>query len=137
SVDEAINFVRGLGVRSGFGDERLRIWGLKFVLDGGVEGGALEAPYANNPANSGHLNWDPAEMTRVCIDAVRRGWRIGTHAAGDRAVRTLLDIYEGVAAAVGPRPPWTLVIEHALLSDATQRERAVRGGFGITVQHAL
>ena len=137
SVDEAINFVRGLGVRSGFGDERLRIWGLKFVLDGGVEGGALEAPYANNPANSGHLNWDPAEMTRVCIDAVRPGWRIGTHAAGDRAVRTLLDIYEGVAAAVGPLPPWTLVIEHALLSDATQRERAVRGGFGITVQHAL
>jgi len=137
SADDAIAFVRGLGVCSGFGDERLRIWGLKFVLDGGVEGGALEAPYTNNPNNVGHLNWDPADMTRVCADAVQRGWRIGTHAAGDRAVRILLDVYEAVVAEVGPLSPWTLVVEHALLSDATQRERAVKGGFGITVQHAL
>jgi predicted amidohydrolase YtcJ len=76
-------------------------------------------------------------MTEVCTEAVRRGWRIGTHAAGDRAVRTLLDVYEGVVAATGPLPPWTLVIEHALLSDRAQRERAVRNGFGITVQHTL
>jgi predicted amidohydrolase YtcJ len=62
---------------------------------------------------------------------------VGTHAAGDRAVRTLLDVYEGVVAAAGEQPPWTLVIEHALLSDPAQRERAARDGFGITVQHAL
>ena len=34
-------------------------------------------------------------------------------------------------------PPWTLVIEHALLSDAALRGRAVRGGFGVTVQYPL
>src|SRR5215472_227628 len=135
--DAAIGLIDGLGARSGFGDDHLRIWGLKFVLDGGVEGAAMEQPYANDPANSGHLNWDPAVMTRVCIDAVRRGWRIGTHAAGDRAVRTLLDVYEAVVAQTGPLPPWTLVIEHALLSDPAQRERAVKGGFGVTVQHSL
>jgi predicted amidohydrolase YtcJ len=137
TTDQALALVRGLGGRSGFGDDWLRIWGLKFVMDGGVEGGALEQPYANDPANSGHLNWDPQVMTQVCVGAVRRGWRIGTHAAGDRAVRTVLDVYEAVVAATGPLPPWTLVIEHALLSDPAQRERAVRGGFGITVQHAL
>jgi predicted amidohydrolase YtcJ len=137
SGDQAVALVRGLGVRSGFGDDWLRLWGLKFVMDGGVEGGALEQPYANDPAHSGHLNWDPKVMTRVCIEAVRRGWRIGTHAAGDRAVRTVLDVYEGVIATTGALPPWTLIIEHALLNDERQRERAVRGGFGITVQHAL
>jgi predicted amidohydrolase YtcJ len=137
SAEQAIALIRGLGARSGFGDDWLRIWGLKFVLDGGVEGGALEQPYADDPANFGHLNWDPAVLTRLCTEAARRGWRIGTHAAGDRAVRTLLDVYEGVVAETGPLPPWTLVIEHALLSDPAQRERAVRGGFGITVQHAL
>ena len=135
--EAAIALIDGLGARSGFGDDWLRIWGLKFVMDGGVEGGALEQPYANSPANSGHLNWDPAVMTTVCTEAVRRGWRIGTHAAGDRAVRTLLDVYEAVVKETGPLPPWTLVIEHALLSDAAQRERAVRGGFGVTVQHPL
>src|SRR5262249_43721362 len=137
SAGQAIALIRGFGARSGVGDDWLRIWGLKFVLDGGVEGGALEQPYADDPANSGHLNWDPAVLTRVCTEAARRGWRVGTHAAGDRAVRTLLDVYEGVVAATGPLPPWTLVIEHALLSDPAQRERAVRGGSGSTGQHAL
>jgi predicted amidohydrolase YtcJ len=137
SEAEALSLIRGLGGRSGLGDDWLRLWGLKFVMDGGVEGGATEQPYANDPANTGHLNWDPAVMTRVCTEAVRRGWRIGTHAVGDRAVRAVLDVYEAVAAQAGNLLPWTLVIEHALLSDAATRARAVRGGFGVTVQHPL
>jgi predicted amidohydrolase YtcJ len=137
SEADALAFIRGLAAWSGFGDDWLRLWGLKMVMDGGVEGGALEQPYDNDPTNSGHLNWDPELMTRICAEAVRRGWKIGTHAAGDRAVRILLDVYEAVAAQTGPLPPWTLVIEHALLCDAAQRQRAVRGGFGVTVQHTL
>jgi predicted amidohydrolase YtcJ len=137
TTDEAIAVIDGLGVRSGFGDDWLRIWGLKLVLDGGVEGAALEQPYANDPGSLGHLNWEPDAMTRVCVEAVRRGWRVGTHAVGDRAVRTLLDVYEGVVAEVGRLSPWTLVIEHALLADAEQRARVVRGGFGVTVQHPI
>jgi len=135
--DAAIALIDGLGARSGFGDDWLRIWGLKLVLDGGAEGAALEQPYANDPGNSGHLDWDPAVMTRVCAEAAGRGWRIGTHAVGDRALRTLLDVYEAVAAQVGPLPPWTLVIEHGMLSDAGLRDRAVRGGFNVTVQHPV
>src|SRR5262249_9352760 len=67
----------------------------------------------------------------------KRGWRIGTHAVGDRAFRTLMDVYENVAAQTGPLPPWTLVVEHGLLTEPRQRMRAVRGRFGITVQHPL
>jgi predicted amidohydrolase YtcJ len=137
SEAEALTLIRGLGGRSGFGDDWLRLWGLKFVMDGGVEGGALDQPYADDRANTGHLNWDPAVMTRVCTEAVRRGWRIGTHAVGERAVRAVLDVYEAVTADVGDLPPLTLAIEHALLSDAGLRARAVRGGFGVTVQHPL
>jgi len=135
--DAAIALIDGLGARSGFGDGRLRIWGLKFVMDGGVEGAAMEQPYASDPGDSGHLNWDPAVMTRVCVQAAGRGWRIGTHAVGDRAVRTLLDVYEAVAAQVGPLPPWTLVIEHGMVSDAALRDRAARGGFNVTVQQPV
>jgi predicted amidohydrolase YtcJ len=51
--DAAIALVEGLGVHSGFGDDWLRVWGLKLVLDGGVEGGATDEPYANDPANHG------------------------------------------------------------------------------------
>ena len=137
STDQALALIRGLGARSGFGDDWLRIWGLKLVMDGGVEGAALEDPYANDPGNSGHLNWEPAAMTQVCAEAVRRGWRIGTHAVGDRALRTLLDVYEAVVEQTGPVPPWTLVIEHGMVSDTAQRDRAVRDGFGVTVQYPV
>src|SRR5215467_2382722 len=137
SAADAIALVRGLGARSGLGDDWLRLWGLKFVMDGGAEGAALDQPYANDPGNSGHVNWDTGALTAVVVEAVRRGWRVATHAAGDRAVRLLLDAYEAVLAEVGALPPWTLVIEHALLSDAAQRARAVRAGIGVTVQHAL
>jgi predicted amidohydrolase YtcJ len=137
TVAERIGFIEGLGIRSGFGDAWLRVWGLKFVMDGGVEGAALDAPYASTPGYSGHLNWHPDEMEAVVNAAVRRGWRIGTHAAGDRATRTVLDVYERVLAASPNLAPGTLVLEHALLAPPEQRARAIRLGIPITVQHPL
>src|SRR5262249_54172124 len=80
-AEAAIDLIRGLGTRTGDGDEELRVWGLKLVMDGGVEGGALDEPYANDATNSGHINWDLDEMYQVCLAAVRDSWRIGTHAA--------------------------------------------------------
>lgn len=68
---------------------------------------------------------------------MERGWRVGTHAIGDRTVRTLLDIYERVLTEHPDIPPGTLVIEHAFLADREQRARAVRPGIWITVQPAL
>jgi predicted amidohydrolase YtcJ len=108
-----------------------------FVLDGGPEGGALDQPYANDPTYTGHLNWEPDDLLAVMSGAVQSGWRVGTHAIGDRAVRTLLDVYERIATANPELPPGTLVIEHAFLADKAQRTRAIKLGVAITVQHAL
>ncbi len=69
------------------GDDRLRIWGVKMVLDGGLEAGATEEPYACDHAFSGTLLWEPDAMAEAVGAVVRRGWRVGTHAYGDRAVR--------------------------------------------------
>jgi predicted amidohydrolase YtcJ len=136
-VADRIALVEGMGVRSGFGDDWLRLWGLKFVMDGGVEGAALEQPFTAGPAGAGHLNWDPDEMVAVATLAVRRGWRIGTHAAGDRATRTVLDVYERVLQANPDLPPGTLVLEHGILANAEQRARAIQLGIPVTVQHPL
>jgi predicted amidohydrolase YtcJ len=69
--------------------------------------------------------------------AVSQGWRVATHAAGDRAVRTVLDAYERVQSNVPDVASDALVIEHSLLSSPEQRARAVAMGVPITVQHAL
>jgi predicted amidohydrolase YtcJ len=135
--EQRLAFVDGLRVRSGFGDDWLRLWGLKFVLDGGVAGAGMEEPFANNPSYTGHLNWDPDEMTEVVAFALSRNWKVATHAVGDRTVRTVLDVYERALEQHPGKPPGTLVIEHAFLADREQRARAIRLGVAITVQHAL
>jgi predicted amidohydrolase YtcJ len=117
-------------------DDWLRLWGLKVVFDGGVEGAALEEPYADNPNATGHVNWDVDTLVTVGTSAVRRGWRIGTHAVGDRAVRLVLDAYERIQQSTVV-PPGGLVLEHALLADALQRARAVRLGVPVTLEHSL
>ena len=137
TIAEQIADIQSLGVRSGFGDDLLKIWGLKTHMDGGGAAGALDRPYSNNPTFSGEVFWKPDDMVEVLNFAVRRGWRVGTHALGDRAVRTLLDVYERVVADNPGLKPGTLVIEHAFLADETQRARAIRLGVSITVQHPL
>jgi predicted amidohydrolase YtcJ len=137
TVADRIADIASLGVRSGFGDDLLKIWGLKSLMDGGPFAAALNQPYANNPTSSGNPFWKTDDLAEVANFAVRRGWRIGIHAIGDRAVQTVLDAYERV---IGDNPglkPGSLVIEHAFLADATQRARAQRLGVGVTVQQPL
>jgi predicted amidohydrolase YtcJ len=137
SVAEQIAAIAGFGVRSGFGDEMLRIWGLKTFMDGGPDAAGLDQPYTNNPNHTGRVFWKTDDLVQVANAAVRRGWRIGIHAIGDRSVRTVFDAYERV---IGENPglrPGTLAIEHAFLANAEQRARAIRLGIAITVQQPL
>jgi predicted amidohydrolase YtcJ len=137
SVAERLTQLDALEEWRTFGDDRIRSWGLKFVMDGGPESGALDEPYASDASFSGQLNWEPPDMERVVGAAVARGWRVGTHAIGDRAVRLLLDVYERVLTAHPGTPPGTLAIEHAFLANPEQRARAVRLGVAVTFQHPL
>ena len=119
------------------GDPWLRVWGLKFVLDGGLEAGATEEPYVDHDDFCGLLLWPPDALTRAVERVVRRGWRVGTHAYGDRAVRTVIDIYERVLERNPWVPPRALVIEHGGLASAEQQARAVALGLPVTIQQPL
>jgi predicted amidohydrolase YtcJ len=118
-------------------DPWLGVWGVKFGLDGGLEAGATEEPYACDHTFSGTLMWEPAAMVEAVEAAVRRGWRVGTHAYGDRAVRVLLDVYERVLDRNPGLPAGTLVMEHGGLAGAGQRARAVALGIPVTIQQPL
>jgi len=115
----------------------LGVWGVKFGLDGGLEAGATEEPYACDHTFSGTLMREAAAMAEAVEAAVRRGWRVGTHAYGDRAVRVLLDVYERVLDRNPGLPAGTLVMEHGGLAGAGQRARAVALGIPVTIQQPL
>ncbi|MCC9306078.1 amidohydrolase family protein [Kitasatospora sp. RB6PN24] len=112
----------------GTSDQWLSVWGVKFGLDGGLEAGATEEPYACDHSYSGVLMWEPDALVEAVEAVVRRGWRVGTHAYGDRAVRTLLDVYERVLERNPGLPAGTLVMEHGGLAGPEQRARAVALG---------
>lgn len=87
-LDEAI----ALGLRTGFGDDRLRIGPLKIFTDGalGSQTAALEEPYEGT-ADHGILTIEPQALSATVARAAAAGIAVAIHAIGDRAVHIALD----------------------------------------------
>lgn len=89
------------------------------VLDGalGSRGAALLAPYSDAPNTSGFFTAKEAELRPMLQRALGAGIQVETHAIGDRANRTILDLYEEAFKAVAAserkvaEPRWR--VEHA------------------------
>jgi predicted amidohydrolase YtcJ len=136
SVDAYLDSLEQQGIKPGAGDGLLRVWGLKFVLDGGVEAAAMTLPYADRPGYLGELMWDRDALATALAACARRGWPVGTHAMGDHAVVTLLDAIGDARARVSDAPAGMFVVEHGGLI-AGHIARAVGVGVHVTVQQAL
>ncbi|MEA2661557.1 MAG: hypothetical protein QOH08_1129 [Chloroflexota bacterium] len=119
SLDAAVT----LGVRSGLGDEWLRIGHLKIFTDGalGSQTAALEAPYEGT-ADRGILTIDPDRLRADVARAAAAGIAVAIHAIGDRAVRVALDAIEPTRAGY---PELRQRIEHVQL---VRREDIARFG---------
>ncbi len=85
----------GLGLRSGFGDEWLRIGPVKVFMDGalGPRTAAMFQPYEGEPENRGILNMDAEELFDIGRQAAEAGLSLAVHAIGDRANHEVLDAY--------------------------------------------
>ena len=136
SVDAYLDSLEAQGIKPGAGEGLLRVWGLKFVLDGGVEAAAMTSPYADRPGYLGELMWDREALAAALAACARRGWPVGTHAMGDHAVATLLDAIAGARERVSDAPPGMFVVEHGGLISG-HIPQAVRLGVHVTVQQAL
>jgi predicted amidohydrolase YtcJ len=105
-----------LGLRSGFGDEWLRIGSVKAFMDGalGPRTAAMFQPYLNEPENRGILNMDAEELFEAGRVAVEVGLSMAVHAIGDRANHEVLDAYEQLRRFERDRslPPLRHRIEH-------------------------
>jgi predicted amidohydrolase YtcJ len=137
SVSSYVDSLEARGITPGSGDGLVRLWGLKFVLDGGAEAAACLAPYANRPDYFGELLWDPDDLAEALATCVRRGWPVGTHAFGDRAVNVVLDAISAVIEREGPLRPGMLVVEHGGMISPERIAQAARLGVHITAQQAL
>jgi len=90
---ESISQAVELGLRSGFGDDFLRIGSIKLFADGalGPHTGAMFDPYVDEPQNRGILLLTGDNLFEVGRRAADGGLSLAVHAIGDRAVHEVLD----------------------------------------------
>ena len=115
-----------LGLRTGFGDDYLRIGSIKAFADGalGPRTAAMLQAYETEPANRGMLLLDSEELYEHGRMAVDSGLSLAVHAIGDLANHHVLNTfghlreYESMQATQGHTIPPTLLrhrIEHVQL----------------------
>jgi predicted amidohydrolase YtcJ len=97
---EDLPLAAGLGLRSGFGDDTLRIGPVKAFMDGalGPQTAAMLAPYEGSDDDRGILMMDAAELFEHARLAAENGLSMAVHAIGNRANREVLDAYERLRA---------------------------------------
>ena len=86
-------------------DAWLRVGGLKGYVDGslGSHTAAFFDPFLDTPKNRGLFVNTPENLYEWISGADKAGLHVMVHAIGDRAISTLLDIYERVEKEDGPR----------------------------------
>ncbi len=104
------------GIRTGFGDEWLRIGAVKYGADGSASERTMRmsTPYVGRPDDYGILTMTQEEIHEVVEEAHRGGFQIGIHANGDVAIDMVLNAYERVQE-IWPRPDPRHRIEHCSL----------------------
>ncbi|MBP6821860.1 MAG: amidohydrolase [Acidobacteria bacterium] len=106
-----------VGVRASFGNDKLKIGGLKGFADGslGSTTALLFAPYLDDPKTSGLPSdemFPESKMRDRIIGADKAGLQIAIHAIGDKANKTILDFFAEAEKQNGARDR-RFRIEHA------------------------
>ena len=118
-----------LGMITGFGNEWLRIGGVKMSIDGGITGrnACFYEPYEDDPHNHGIIRIEQDELNDTVLKCHQAGLRCCVHAIGDRAFDMALDAYEN-AIQKSPRKDHRHRIEHMgnWLSTPERIQRMVR-----------
>lgn len=95
------------GVRTGLGDEWVRVGFMKMICDGSISErtARLSRPYIGRPNDFGILVSTEDELYERSRKAHEAGWQIGTHANGDIGIDTTLRVYERLQKEMPRRDP--------------------------------
>ncbi len=92
----ALEHLRPLELRAGFGDSFLRLGQLKIFADGtlGSRTAWMLEPFEHEPENRGMPIYTSEELNTLVREAHKAGWPCAIHAIGDAANRAALDAIE-------------------------------------------
>jgi predicted amidohydrolase YtcJ len=106
------------GVRTGFGDDWIRVGGMKATCDGSISErtARMSQPYVGRPDDFGMIVADAEELYTHARKAHDAGWQVGIHANGDVGIGMVLDLYERLQREQPRRDP-RFRIEHCTVID--------------------
>lgn len=112
------------GVRTGFGNEWVRVGAMKLTCDGSISEhtARLSEPYIGRGEDKGILVMDEEELYSYARKAHEADWQIGIHANGDVAIDTVLRLYERLQRERPRRDP-RFRIEHCTVVNDSLIER--------------
>ena len=113
---ELFSSLLNAGVRTGFGDDWLKIGAVKYGADGSASERTMymSTPYKGRPDDYGILTMTQEEIHEAVEQAHRHDFQIGIHANGDLTIDMVLKAYERVQE-LWPRPDPRHRIEHCSL----------------------
>ncbi|MGM4896326.1 amidohydrolase [Tardiphaga sp. 839_C3_N1_4] len=129
----------GNGATSGFGDDWLKLGGIKIFYDGGMtlKTAMMREAYPDSHDDyHGIAQVTPERLKQLVSIANNRGWRVGVHVVGDLGVDQVLDAFEAADKEKSIKDR-RFVLIHASLIRPEQMERARRVGARIDFQNAF
>ena len=115
---------------------RLGISHVKLWADGamGSRGAHLTHPFHDDPTTRGVERMTAAELRSEAVKALDRGLDVASHAIGDQAVATVLDVYESILLERPDLEPTRLRIEHFSYAREPDFTRAATLGVLLSIQ---
>ena len=116
------------GIRTGLGNEWVRVGAMKLMLDGSISErtARLSQPYVGRPNDYGILIMGEEEMYTWARKAHLAGWQVASHANGDGTIDQALRVYERLQRET-PRNDPRFRLEHCTVinDDLVRRIKAI------------
>ncbi|CAN5863026.1 amidohydrolase [soil metagenome] len=117
------------GVRTGFGDEWVRVGAMKLTCDGSISErtARLSQPYVGRPNDYGIIVMNEEKLYEYARKAHEADWQIGIHANGDVGIDIALKVYERLQRERPRRDPRFRLEHCTVINDALVRRMRALG----------
>ncbi|MEO1979595.1 MAG: amidohydrolase [Fuerstiella sp.] len=148
AAKDVASYTEKLGMKTGDGDDWVRVGPLKITVDGGIHWGNtyLREPYGEkrirfyvhrDPDYRGDLNYSVRQMTEIFREGHRLGWQWCCHVTGDAGVDAVLDSLAAVHREQPDIAARRFSLTHAYFPALDSIARAKKLGVCVDTQPSL
>ncbi len=138
-LEEVLAGIASSPGRTGFGDTRLKLGGVKMYLDGAATFGTalMREPFPDERCNCG-IQVTPTEaFRRIARLCAQRGWSMGVHVVGGKAIDIALEVFEEIDREIPVRDLRFCLIHAYLWPSADNIQRAAKLGVVVATQPSM